>query len=307
MIKKREGNQEEFNPNKIVEAVSKAYKAVGEEMPEEVKENLLSFEDTFTSVEEVQDAVEKYLVSNASFKVAKAYILYREQHKEDRELEDNIKYMDSYANSNSNAATLSNTDPNANVTQKNVANMEGEVYKVRNRRIQRRRMKKVLTKLFGKELAEQYIYDIEHHIVYPHDEASTPAIKNYCEAVTLYPLAVDGTSTMDGLKGETAPKNLNGFCGQLVNLTFLLASQCKGAVAYGELFNFLDYYCKQKWGPIYHRKDNVYTDSDAVLNRKTIGQEIEQAFQQFVYGVNQPAGNRLYQSPLRNLVLSNKF
>ena len=97
----------------------------------------------------------------------------------------------------------------------------------------------LLTKQLKKqfpEVADQYVKDLEHHIIYAHDEASSPAVKNYCEAVSLYPLLIDGTKGMDGL-GTTAPKNLSSFCGQLVNLTFLLSAQCKGAVAFGEFFN----------------------------------------------------------------------
>ena len=140
----------------------------------------------------------------------------------------------------------------------------------------------------------KFIYDIT-------TESNTFECNNLwvhnCEAVTLYPLLVDGTKGMDGL-GTTAPKNLNSFCGQLVNLTFLLSSQCKGAVAFGEFFNFLDYFCAHDFGDDYHLRGS---DVVSVRPKQTIIQTIHQAYQQIVYGWNQPAGNRSYQSPFTNI------
>ena len=148
----------------------------------------------------------------------------------------------------------------------------------------------------GKFLDEkcQFIYDIT-------TETNTFECNNLwvhnCEAVTLYPLLVDGTGGMDGLN-TTPPKNLSSFCGQLVNLTFLLSSQCKGAVAYGEFFNFLDYFCAKDYGEDYHKRQN---DLASEKPKRTVLQSIHQAYQQIVYGWNQPAGNRSYQSPFTNI------
>lgn len=221
------------------------------------------------------------------FDVAKAYILYRAEHGETRLLKERIDYMMEYINSGDNAATSSEEDSNSNVTVKNVANLNGEVYKNHNRRIQRMLMKNKLNELYpGEDLGDQYIRDLEHHIIYTHDESSFPIPTNYCEAVSLYPLVLDGTSTMDGLR-TTPPKNLTSFCGQLVNLTFLLAAQCKGAVAFGEFFNFFDYFCTKDFGAEYHKENHE--------------KKIKQAFQNIVYSWNQPAGNRSYQSPFINI------
>lgn len=221
------------------------------------------------------------------FEVAKAYILYRAEHGETRLLKERIDYMMEYINSGDNAATSSEEDSNSNVTVKNVANLNGEVYKNHNRRIQRMLMKNKLNELYpGEDLGDQYIRDLEHHIIYTHDESSFPIPTNYCEAVSLYPLVLDGTSTMDGLR-TTPPKNLTSFCGQLVNLTFLLAAQCKGAVAFGEFFNFFDYFCTKDFGVEYHKENHE--------------KKIKQAFQNIVYSWNQPAGNRSYQSPFINI------
>ena len=299
---KRDGSKEEFNLNKIINAVNKAFKSCGEETPIYIHDTLVALfaviDGDTISIEEIQNKIEDLLMNNRHFKVAKAYIIYREKHREARFIKERIDYMNKYSQSTSNAATSSETDGNSNVSIKNVANLEGEVYKTTNRIIQRQRMKDKL-KLMFPDVAEQYEKDINHHIIYIHDEASTPVLKNYCMAVSLYPLMEHGTSTMDGLLASS-PKNIDSFCGQFVNLVFLLSSQCKGAVGFGEFFNFFDYYCAKEWGDNYHLKEDVIIDADSKINKKTIGQKIEQYFQQIVYSMNQPAGNRSYQSPFTN-------
>ena len=248
-------------------------------------------------IEDIQDDVVKSIIAAGEWDVALAYHSYREKHKELRFIKDRVDWIDKYMESKENAATSSETDANANVSIKNVANIDGEVYKSINRQIQRYRMTKQLERQFP-EVAKQYVKDLEHHIIYAHDEASSPAVKNYCEAVSLYPLLVEGTKGMDGL-GTVAPKNLSSFCGQLVNLTFLLSAQCKGAVAFGEFFNFLDYFCVKDFGPDYHKHAKSMCAS--MLPYRTIEKAIHQAYQQIVYGWNQPAGNRSYQSPFTNI------
>ena len=299
---KRDGSKEEFNLNKIINAVNKAFKSCGEETPIYIHDTLVALfaviDGDTISIEEIQNKIEDLLMNNRHFKVAKAYIIYREKHREARFIKERIDYMNKYSQSTSNAATSSETDGNSNVSIKNVANLEGEVYKTTNRIIQRQRMKDKLKQMFP-EVAEQYEKDINHHIIYIHDEASTPVLKNYCMAVSLYPLMEHGTSTMDGLLASS-PKNIDSFCGQFVNLVFLLSSQCKGAVGFGEFFNFFDYYCAKEWGDNYYLKEDVIIDADSKINKKTIGQKIEQYFQQIVYSMNQPAGNRSYQSPFTN-------
>jgi hypothetical protein len=118
------------------------------------------------------------MMDKGYYDVAESYIIYKERHKESRFIRERLDYMDKYANSNDNAATSSETDPNANVTQKNVANLEAEVYKSKNRDIQRQRMKDKLNEMFP-EVAKQYEEDLNHHIIYCHDEASSPTLKQY--------------------------------------------------------------------------------------------------------------------------------
>jgi len=298
-VTKRNGESQDFDFSKIRKAVNLAFIACGhKEAPAAFigkLQNVIGSKAKDYKVEELQDIVEKELMSAGFYDVAKSYILYREKHKDLRFIKERVDYMDNYARSAENAATSSETDANANVAIKNVANLDGEVFKTLNRQIQRYRMKKKLKEMFP-EVADQYERDLNHHTIYIHDEASSPAVKNYCEAVSLYPLVMEGTKGLDGLKASS-PKNLSSFCGQFTNLAFLLSAQCKGAVAFGEFFNMFDYYCTKDFGADYHKRTDEIAST---MPKRTIGQIIRQSFQQIVYGINQPAGNRSYQSPFTN-------
>ena len=302
-VLKRDGSLETFDLDKIIAAVKAAYTACNKEVDNDVLQEIQFIPSLLccdiASVETIQDRVEKILMDLAPYEVAKSYLLYREQHKESRFVRERLDYMENYANSSDNAATSSETDPNANVTQKNVANLEGEVYKEKNRTIQRQRMKDKLKELYP-EVAKQYERDLDSHIIYTHDEASSPTLKQYCMAVSLYPLMLDGVGNIDGVT-PSEPNDLQSFSGQITNLTFLLSSQCKGAVAFGEYFIALNYYIVQEFGPKWYEKLDCITTTDHCLTRRTVRDSIYKAFKQFIYGVNQPAGNRSYQSPFTNI------
>ena len=300
-VVKRDRSIEDFNVQKVVNAVQKAFASVGCGLPEYLNTMIpaLFEEGDVIGVEDIQDRVEQLLMNDKHFRAAKSYILYREKHKQARFIKERIDYMDKYSQSNENAATSSETDANANVTMKNVANLEGEVYKTTNRVVQRQRMKDELNKLYP-EVAKQYEEDLNHHIIYTHDEATTPVLKQYCMAVSLYPLMTEGVGNIDGIT-PSAPNDIQSFSGQITNLIFLLSSQCKGAVAVGEYFIALNYYIVQEFGTNWYEKLDVVTTTEHCSKQRTIRDAIYKAFKQFIYGVNQPAGNRSYQSPFTNV------
>lgn len=302
-VVKRDGSIEEFNVDKIISAVEKAFKSCNKKMPQYLYDMLGALFGTLEGdtigIEEIQNKVEDVLMNDKHFDVAKRYIIYREQHKQARFIRERIDYMNEYSQSNENAATSSETDANANVTMKNVANLEGEVYKTTNRVIQRQRMKDKLNEMYP-EVAKQYEDDLNSHVIYTHDEATTPVLKQYCMAVSLYPLMMEGVGNIDGIT-PTPPNDLQSFSGQVTNLIFLLSSQCKGAVAVGEYFIALNYYIVQESGPNWYEKLDVVTTTDHCNKQRTVRDAIHKAFKQFIYGVNQPAGNRSYQSPFTNV------
>lgn len=302
-VVKRDGSIEEFNVDKIISAVEKAFKSCNKKMPQYLYDMLGALFGTLEGdtigIEEIQNKVEDVLMNDKHFDVAKSYIIYREQHKQARFIRERIDYMNEYSQSNENAATSSETDSNANVTMKNVANLEGEVYKTTNRVIQRQRMKDKLNEMYP-EVAKKYEEDLNSHVIYTHDEATTPVLKQYCMAVSLYPLMMEGVGNIDGIT-PTPPNDLQSFSGQVTNLIFLLSSQCKGAVAVGEYFIALNYYIAQEFGSNWYEKLDVVTTTDHCSKQRTVRDAIYKAFKQFIYGVNQPAGNRSYQSPFTNV------
>lgn len=302
-VVKRDGSIEEFNVDKIISTVEKAFESCNKKMPQYLYDMLGALFGTLEGdtigIEEIQNKVEDVLMNDKHFDVAKSHIIYREQHKQARFIRERIDYMNEYSQSNENAATSSETDANANVTMKNVANLEGEVYKTTNRVIQRQRMKDKLNEMYP-EVAKKYEEDLNSHVIYTHDEATTPVLKQYCMAVSLYPLMMEGVGNIDGIT-PTPPNDLQSFSGQVTNLIFLLSSQCKGAVAVGEYFIALNYYIVQEFGSNWYEKLDVVTTTDHCNKQRTVRDAIYKAFKQFIYGVNQPAGNRSYQSPFTNV------
>lgn len=311
LVIKRNGTKEEFNPEKIEGAILKAFKACNYRISEVDRRNITEFIDSLgndalatmddpvkeeISVEGIQNKVEKFLCKRW-FPVGKAYMLYREHHTQARLINSKLQYIHKYTDSKDSATNLSNTDDNANTNSKNAATLEGELYKDLSRTIQRSQMKELLAEI-NSPYRDQYAKDLEHHIIYQHDE-SCPVLKPYCSAYTLYPLLVDGTTNVDGTKNH-APHHLSSFCGQFQNLVFLLSAQKKGAGAYGEFFNFFSYFCEKEWGLNYWQKPDLVVTNEYNQKQKTIGMIIDQHFQSVTHYLNQPAGNRGYQCPFTN-------
>lgn len=306
-VRKRNGDLVPFDSSKIERALEKAFNACGYEdglkKSQEIASKISIWDGI--SVEDIQDQIEELLMDYDYSAAAKEYILYRAKHSEIRFIRERIDYMNNYSQSSDNAASSSETDANSNVSMKNVANLEGEVYKTTNRIIQRQRMKDELNRLFP-EVAKQYEEDLNHYIIYTHDEASSPTLKPYCMAVTLYPLMNEGSGNIDGVT-PSAPNDIQSFSGQVTNLVFLLSSQCKGAVALGDYFVALNYYVIAEFGPKWYDKVDCVISSEHCVNTRTIGDAIRKGMKQFIYGVNQPAGNRSYNSPFTNVSYYDKY
>jgi ribonucleoside-triphosphate reductase len=298
---KRDGTSQQFDPNKIKRAILKAFDSCCPLENTDIVDTMIK--DMYLwdgiSIEEIQDVVIETLRDYGFDDVAASYSTYRKDQSRMREILAKISYQDSYIASSENAATSSETDGNANVVSKNVATLESEDRKRENRDIQRYRMKQQLKKQFP-ELASQYARDLESHIIYTHDEASTSVLKQYCMAVSLYPLMLEGVGNIDGVT-PSEPNDLQSFSGQITNLIFLLSSQCKGAVAVGSYFIALNYYIIKEFGPTWYNKLDCLTTTEHCLLPKTVKDVIHKAFKQFVWGINQPAGNRSYQSPFTNV------
>lgn len=309
-IYKREGQKVLFDKQKIIDSVMSAYKSVGEDFGQSESSSLSRHFNTHSinewciselgkmipNVENIQDRVEKWLMAKNP-KVAKAYILYREKHSESRLTREKIEYITKYSKSNGNAATNSNTDANANNSIKNVASIEPEVFKDNIRLIQRQMMKDKLNELYP-EVAKQYIKDIDSRIIYPNDESNSPIQKAYCGAYSTYPLITDGCGGLDGIT-PTAPNDIQSFSGQVTNAVFALSAQTKGAVALGDYIISLNMMVVEEFGNNWYEKLDITICNNHVKDwqKRTIKREIRKGMKQFIFGVNQPQGNRGFQSP----------
>lgn len=306
---KKGGSQlEEFDLNKIVNAVKKAYASQKKEPDEEVLREL-SYIPTYHSdvssvrVETIQMEVEKILMDLAPYDVAKAYIIYREEHNKLREFTDRkLKFINRYKKSNNTAnATI---DDNSNVNGKNIGILNSEIHKEDNIQVSRRMIVEKLRELYPNFDAKQYIRDLENHIIYKHDESSfAGAIAPYCVSLTMYPFLLNGLKDIGGL--SASPKNLDSFCGMYINLIFAVSAMFAGAVATPEVLLYFTYFCKKEWGKDFYLKaDTIITPNSN--RKKTIRSQIHQYWQQIIYSINQPAAARGLQSAFVNFAYFDK-
>lgn len=297
LVIKRNKTIQPFDHSKVNAAIVKAFHAVNEPIDEDILGDIrdeLNF-NNIVGVEEIQDQIEQALMSLDYFNVAKAFILYRQKQKESRALNEKEEYITNYIKA-SNAATGSKYDANANVTEKNVATLNAELYKGDTIKLNRARLTAKIRELYGEDLAKEYIRQLENHEIYKHDESS---IMPYCVAVTMYPFLLNGLKDLGGL--SATPKNLDSFCGIFINLCFAISSQFAGALATGEFLMYFDYFCRKEWGEDYYLNANTGVQKFGNSEERSIDKVITQKFQQIVYSMNQPAAARGFQSIFWNI------
>jgi len=127
-IIKRDGKQVRFSIDKIKNAIKKAFLASDSFATDEILTTILSRIDISGGmhVEEIQNQVEVALMAEKYFAVAKNYMLYRQSHLEDRDIRDRLSFLIDYCAAQ-NPASGSKYDANANVEQKNIATLMGEL------------------------------------------------------------------------------------------------------------------------------------------------------------------------------------
>ena len=298
LVVKRNKTVQPFDWGKIDLAITKAFHAVNEpidmDILSDVKDEL--YFNNIISVEEIQDQIEKALMACDYYNVAKAFILYRQKQAELRTLTNKKQFIKDYAKA-SNAATGSKYDSNANVTEKNIVTLNGELFKGDIIKVNRTILTDKIREMYGEDLAKEYIQMLESHVLYKHDETS---IMPYCVAITMYPFLLEGLQPIGGLSAK--PKNLDSFCGMFVNLVFAISSQFAGAVATGEFLMYFDYFARKEWGDDYWKRPEEMVDK-----HRNIDKTLEQKFQQIVYSINQPAAARNFQSVFWNISYFDKY
>ena len=300
-ILKRDGSREKFSLDKIMNAIVKAFNSVGEQADLGCISKIISILDIKSdiTVEDIQNQVEEALMREGHYKVAKSFMLYRQQHTEDREVLDKIQFLSDYCNA-TNAASGSKYDANANVEHKNIATLIGELPKSNFIRLNRRMLVERIKKMYGKDVADRYIDLLTHHFIYKNDETS---LANYCASITMYPWLIGGTTSIGG--NSTAPTNLKSYCGGFVNMVFMVSSMLSGACATPEFLMYLNYFIGKEYGLDYYtRKDEVV---DLSLKHRTIDKVVTDCFEQIVYSINQPTGARNYQAVFWNVAYYDKY
>ena len=296
-VRKSDSTFEEYNPEKVKHGICEAYTSVNETCPDGLIESLIRnlFIYDKISSSEIRRQVEEALMS-VNKKVARAYITKSEEKEgKNQTLKKDSDFIRDYINA-SNASTGSKYDSNANVENKNVVTLGQELHKGKNIQQNRYIMHNKIKALYSKKLADQYLKDLESHVLYKHDESGTPGYP-YCVAITMYPFLIDGLRKIGGQ--SKAPTDLKSYCGEFINLVYSVSSQFMGAVATPEFLMYMDYFIRKDYGDDYLD----ILDKQVELNRKgrTLEEVIENAFQQVVHSMNMPAGNRGYQTVFWNV------
>ncbi len=275
-VYKRDGTFQEFNLEKIANAIFKAARACGgndKETAENLaKEVVLELEKQFgkkiPTVEEIQNCVEKVLIENRHAQVAKSYILYREKRKQARQnnalIGATIDMFDKYLSEKDWAVK-----ENANM-QRSIAGLNNYV-------------REAFTKSYWlNEVYPDYIRDLHTSgAIHIHDLGFFGA---YCVGWDLRAILVDGFTGVTGKVSSNPPKHLRSFLGQIVNATFTTQGETAGAQAWSSF----DTYCAP-----FIREDNLSYD------------QVKQALQEFIFNMNVPTRVG-FQCPFSNVTLDIK-
>lgn len=275
-VRKSDGSLEEYSKRKLNGIVKKVFKSAGIECDsdcvKEIVDSLYVYDGILCS------SIRKQLEERFSERNEKLLLAYREGKNKKNEIEHftdgKIKYINKYKKASNTAnATI---DDNSNVANKNIGVLNAEIHKEDNLQISRRMITDKLKVLYPGFNAKNYVKDLEHHIMYKHDESSfAGATAPYCVSLTMYPFLTNGLKHLGGLSAE--PKNIDSFCGMYCNLIFAVSSQFAGAVATSEALLYFTYFCKKEWG------EDFFKESDSFYK---IGYKLRKLFNQTHYWVN---------------------
>ena len=272
-VRKRDGKLEPFDQERITNAIWKAAKAVGGKNREQAKlisDEVLSElrnrfgEDGCPTVEEIQDLVEKRLIENGRAQTAKAYILYRKQHQDMREL----------------AALLSSADLVDQYLEiedwrvKENSNMSYSLQGLNNYLSSTVIAKYWISRIYPSSIAAAH-FSGDLHI---HDLG---VLGPYCVGWDIADLLLSGFGGVPGKIESKPAKHFRTALGQVVNFFYTLQGEAAGAQAFSNFDTYLAPFI---------RYDN--------LSQK----EVEQALQEFFFNMNVPTRVG-FQTPFTNLTL----
>jgi ribonucleoside-triphosphate reductase (formate) len=270
-IVKRNGSVEEFNAQKITNAITKAGEVTGD-FGEAIARNLTlkvlslvqnMINDHQASVEEIQDIVEEVLLSSPYKKAAKAYILYREQHSRIREITSrwNVDLVNQYLHK---LDWQVNENSNMSFSLQGLNNyVSSEISKVY-----------WLNNIYPAEIKDAHLNgDIHMH--------DLGLLSVYCVGWDLQDLLTEGFRGVPGKVESRPAKHLRSALGQIVNFFYTLQGEAAGAQAFSNFDTLL--------APFIHYDNLTY-------------KEVKQALQEFLFNVNVPTRVG-FQTPFTNITM----
>lgn len=273
-IRKRDGRVVPFAIDKVTDAIFNAAQAVGgtsKEMAQNVANSVYDIlkivykDGRIPTVENVQDLVEKMLIERGHAKVAKAYIIYREQHRRIREsrdlIDEGLELVDNY---------LDRSDWRVNEN----SNMSFSLQGLNNHISTSITAKYWLEKIYPPEIRERHI-DCDFHI---HDLGLLSA---YCVGWDIKDLLLRGFSGVPGKVESKPAKHFRTALGQIVNFFYTLQGESAGAQAFANFDTYLAPFIR-------------YDNLDYV--------GVKQSLQEFVFNMNIPTRVG-FQTPFTNVTL----
>ena len=270
-IKKRNGQIVSFNQKKISIAITKAGRVTGEidsSEAEKLTKKVLIYsaqtnKDTIPRVEQVQDVVENVLLRSKYKKTAKAYILYRDQHRSLRDITNS-------ANNGLVEQYLNKSDWQV----KENSNMSYSLQGLNNYISSEISKNYWLNKIYPENIRTAHANG-DFHI---HD-LSTLSV--YCVGWNLYDLLMEGFTGVEGKISSKPPKHFRSALGQVVNYFYTLQGEAAGAQAFSNFDTLLSPFI---------RYDNLTY------------KEVKQGLQEFLFNVNVPTRVG-FQTPFTNVTL----
>ena len=272
-IIKRSGKIVKFDRAKIERAIYKSTEAIGDpdkKLAKKLSEDVLKevikrfHERSIPAVEEIQDVVEEVLIKKRQIKIAKAYILYRDQHRQLRDINNEqaeAKLMEDY---------LGRSDWRL----KENSNMSFSVQGLNNYLASAISAKYWLNKLYPAEIRNAHI-NAEFHI---HDLGM---LAPYCCGWDLKDILTKGFGGVGEKVQSKPPKHFRSALGQVINFLYTLQGEAAGAQAFANFDTYL--------APFIRYDKLSYKDT-------------KQALQEFMFNINVPTRVG-FQTPFTNVTL----
>lgn len=273
-VKKRDGKVVEFNITKIENAIKKAFEAVNKAYSQDIIELLAlrvtanfndKVENGVISVEDIQDSVEVILIQASYVDVAKAYILYRKQHENMRNIKSTI--LD-YKDAVNNYLKINDWRVKENST---VTYSVGGLILSNSGAITANYW---LSEIYDSEIEAAH-RNADIHI---HDLSM---LTGYCAGWSIKQLIQEGLGGVPGKITSAPAAHLSTLCNQMTNFLGIMQNEWAGAQAFSSFDTYLAPFVKV---------DN--------LSYK----EVKQCIQSFIYGVNTPSRWGT-QAPFTNITL----